>query len=171
MERFVQSRGPDGAMPIMFTIRGETEIPELTLDHLDGYRGSKPVRIGNGAAFQKQLDIYGELMDAIYLYNKYAKPISWDVWRSVREMLDYVMTIIGESDVSIWEVRSNKQHFTYSRIMLWVALDRGLRLSDKRCFPCPNRTKWREARDSLCEEIMEKGSVWSLRALALSTKY
>jgi GH15 family glucan-1,4-alpha-glucosidase len=101
MERFVQSRGPDGAMPIMFTIRGETEIPELTLDHLDGYRGSKPVRIGNGAAFQKQLDIYGELMDAIYLYNKYAKPISWDVWRSVREMLGECITDPGSADANI----------------------------------------------------------------------
>lgn len=101
MERFVQSRGPDGAMPIMFTIRGETEVPERTLDHLDGYRGSKPVRIGNGAAFQKQLDIYGELMDAIYLYNKYAKPISWDVWRSVREMLGECITDPCSADANI----------------------------------------------------------------------
>lgn len=86
-ERFVQSRTPDGGLPIMFTIRGETDIPETTLDHLEGYRGSSPVRIGNGAAFHQQFDIYGELMDAIYLYNKYGKPISWDVWRSVRVML------------------------------------------------------------------------------------
>jgi GH15 family glucan-1,4-alpha-glucosidase len=90
MERFLKSRGPDGALPIMFTIRGETDIPEQTLDHLEGYRGSRPVRIGNGAAFHKQFDIYGELMDAIYLYNKYGKPIPWDVWRSVRELLGKV---------------------------------------------------------------------------------
>lgn len=87
MERFVKSRGPDGGLPIMFTIHGETDIPESTLDHLDGYRGSKPVRIGNGAAFHQQFDIYGELMDAIYLYNKYGKPVPWDVWCAVRELL------------------------------------------------------------------------------------
>lgn len=114
MERFVHSRLPDGGLPIMFTIHGETDIPEKTLDHLEGYRGSSPVRIGNGAAFHKQFDIYGELMDAIYLYNKYGKPVPWDVWKAVREMLgksgcsptedripltsahyqDYVLTII-----------------------------------------------------------------------------
>ncbi|KAG7437257.1 Uncharacterized protein Forpi1262_v001214 [Fusarium oxysporum f. sp. raphani] len=157
MERFVHSRGPDGGLPIMFTIRGETDIPELTLDHLEGYRGSSPVRIGNGAAFHQQFDIYGELMDAIYLYNKYGKPVPWDVWKAVREILDYVLTILDDPDMSIWEVRNNKQHFTYSQIMLWVAFDRGLRLADKRCFPCPNRAKWMEARDSIYERVMEQG--------------
>jgi GH15 family glucan-1,4-alpha-glucosidase len=156
MERFVHSRTPDGGLPIMFTIRGETDIPERTLDHLEGYRGSSPVRIGNGAAFHQQFDIYGELMDAIYLYNKYGKPVPWDVWRSVRELLDYVLTIVDQPDMSIWEVRGNKANFTYSKIMLWVAFDRGLRLAEKRCFPCPNRQNWLRARDNLYEEIMEK---------------
>ncbi|KAK3330162.1 Six-hairpin glycosidase-like protein [Apodospora peruviana] len=156
-ERFIKTRGPDGGLPIMFTIHGETDIPEKELSHLDGYRGSKPVRIGNGAAFHQQFDIYGELMDAIYLYNKYGKPIHWDLWCSVREMLNYVLTILKDPDMSIWEVRNNKQNFTYSKIMLWVAFDRGLRLAEKRNFPCPNRAKWLEARDFLYEEIMEKG--------------
>ncbi|ATY61850.1 glycosyl hydrolase [Cordyceps militaris] len=156
MER-LQSRGLDDALPIMFTIRGATDIPESTLDHLDGYRNSRPVRIGNGAAFHKQFDIYGELMDGIYLYNKYGKPVPWDLWVAVRELLDYVLTIKDEPDNSIWEVRNQRQHFTYSKIMLWVAFDRGLRLAEKRCFPCPNRAKWMEARDDLCEEIMAKG--------------
>ncbi|KAL1840638.1 hypothetical protein VTJ49DRAFT_246 [Mycothermus thermophilus] len=155
-ERFVQSRVADGGLPIMFTIRGETDIPERELSHLDGYRGSKPVRIGNGAAFHQQFDIYGELMDAIYLYNKYGKPIHWDLWCSVRRMLDYVLTIMHDPDMSIWEVRNNKQNFTYSKIMLWVAFDRGLRLAEKRNFPCPNRARWLEARDSLYEEVMER---------------
>ncbi|KAK3397805.1 Six-hairpin glycosidase-like protein [Sordaria brevicollis] len=155
-DRLSSSRVADGGLPIMFTIRGETDIPERELTHLDGYRGSKPVRVGNGAAFHQQFDIYGELMDAIYLYNKYGKPIHWDLWCSIREMLDYVLTILNDPDMSIWEVRNNKQHFTYSKIMLWVAFDRGLRLSEKRNFPCPNRAKWLEARDSLYEEIMEK---------------
>ncbi|TLD27018.1 hypothetical protein PspLS_04470 [Pyricularia sp. CBS 133598] len=156
-ERILKSRAPDGGLPIMFTIRGETEIPELELSHLDGYRGSKPVRIGNGAAFHHQFDIYGELMDAIYLNNKYGKPATWDQWVAVRKLLDYVLTIMNEPDMSIWEVRNNKQNFVYSKVMLWVAFDRGLRLAEKRMFPCPNRNKWLEARDSLYEEIMEKG--------------
>ncbi|RFU73066.1 glycoside hydrolase family 15 [Trichoderma arundinaceum] len=156
MERFTQSRAADGGLPIMFTIRGETDIPEVTLDHFEGYRGSAPVRIGNGAAFHLQFDVYGELMDSIYLYNKYGKPVSWDIWCAVRRMLDYVLTIIGKTDMSIWEVRGNKQRFTISQIMLWVAFDRGLRLAEKRCLPCPNRAKWLEARDSIYEEIMEK---------------
>ncbi|KAL8295326.1 hypothetical protein RB598_005738 [Gaeumannomyces tritici] len=156
-ERILQSRAPDGGLPIMFTIRGETEIPELELGHLDGYRGSKPVRIGNGAAFHHQFDIYGELMDAVYLNNKYGKPCTWDQWVSVRQLLDYVLTIMNEPDMSIWEVRNNKQNFVYSKVMLWVAFDRGLRLAEKRNLPCPNRAKWLEARDMLYEEIMEKG--------------
>lgn len=86
-ERLEKSLTPDGGLPIMFTIRGETDIPEIELDHLEGYRGSRPVRIGNGAAFHQQYDIYGELMDGIYLYNKYGKPISWDQWCAVRRML------------------------------------------------------------------------------------
>ncbi|KAG5935516.1 hypothetical protein E4U53_000417 [Claviceps sorghi] len=157
MERFVKSRGPDGGLPIMFTVRGETDIPEQVLHHLDGYRGSKPVRIGNSAVFHQQFDIYGELMDTIYLYNKYGKPVPWEAWRAVRELLDYVLTIIDKPDMSIWEVRSQKQNFTYSKIMLWVAFDRGIRLAEKRCLPCPNRANWLTARDKLYEEIMEKG--------------
>ncbi|KAF7538662.1 hypothetical protein G7Z17_g12586 [Cylindrodendrum hubeiense] len=165
MERFVHSRGPDGSLPIMFTIRGDTDIPESELSHLEGYRGSSPVRIGNGAAFHQQFDIYGELMDAIYLYNKYGKPIPWDVWRAVRDILavrceeeiPMAHHVMVEPDMSIWEVRNHKQHFTYSQIMMWVAFDRGLRLADKRCFPCPNRVKWMEARDKLYERVMEKG--------------
>lgn len=125
--------------------------------HLSGYRDSKPVRIGNGAAFHLQFDIYGELMDGIYLYNKYGKPVTWEQWVAIREILDYVMTIWQEPDMSIWEVRSRKQNYTYSKVMLWVAFDRGLRLADKRCLPCPNRAKWMAIRDTIYEDIMEKG--------------
>ncbi|KAI1736817.1 glycoside hydrolase family 15 protein [Xylaria scruposa] len=167
-DRFQKSLTEEGALPIMFTIRGETEIPEQELDHLEGYKGSRPVRIGNGAAFHQQFDIYGELMDGIYLYNKYGKPVSWDTWVSVRKMLDYVLTIVDQPDMSIWEVRNNKQHFVYSKVMLWVAFDRGLRLADKRCLPCPNRAKWLEARDNIYEEIMEKGYNVELKSFVQS---
>ncbi|ORY13285.1 Six-hairpin glycosidase-like protein [Clohesyomyces aquaticus] len=108
---------PEGNLPIMFAIRGKTDIPESELSHLDGYRGSKPVRIGNGAAFHKQLDIYRELMNGIYLANKFGKPISYDEWILVREITDHVCTIWREEDMSIWEVRNEKQNFFYSKII------------------------------------------------------
>jgi len=156
-DRFRYDRSKEGGLPIMFTIRGETDLPEIELTHLDGHRGSKPVRIGNGAAFHKQLDIYGELMDGIYLYNKYGKPVSYDQWLAIRSLIDYVCTIWDTRDMSIWEVRGQIQHFVYSKIMLWVALDRGLRLADKRCFPCPHRGEWLRVRDLIYEDVMEKG--------------
>ena len=156
-DRFRYSRTPEGGLPIMFTIRGETRIDEIELSHLEGYRGSKPVRIGNGAAFHKQLDIYGELLDCIYLYNKYGKPVSYDQWIAVRDLMTFVSRIWREDDMSIWEVRGKKQNFVYSKIMLWVAFDRALRLADRRCFPCPQRLEWLAIRDEICEEVMEKG--------------
>ncbi|KAK5007793.1 hypothetical protein LTR28_004824, partial [Elasticomyces elasticus] len=126
-DRLRYSRTPDGALPIVFSIRGSTDLPEIELSHLAGYRNSKPVRIGNGATFHTQLDIYGELMDATYLYNKYGKPVSYDHWRIIREITDYVCGIWHEPDKSIWEVRGHMQNFVYSKIMLWVAIDRALR--------------------------------------------
>jgi GH15 family glucan-1,4-alpha-glucosidase len=157
-DRFSHSRTPEGALPIMFSIHGSTELPELELTHLDGYKSSKPVRIGNGAAFHKQFDIYGELIDGIYLYNKYGKPISYDQWTSVREIVDYVCTIWHEKDMSIWEVRGEIQNFVYSKMMMWVALDRAIRLSEKRSnLPAPQREKWMRVRDEMYEEVMEKG--------------
>ncbi len=156
-DRLRYSRTEDGALPIMFSVRGETDLAEVELTHLDGYRGSRPVRIGNGAAFHTQLDIYGELMDAIYLYNKYGKPVSWDQWVAVRELIDYVCGIWRERDMSIWEVRSRKQNYVYSKIMLWVAVDRALRLAEKRCLPCPHRAHWLAVRDEIYEGVMTEG--------------
>ncbi|CAK7567076.1 MAG: hypothetical protein SEPTF4163_005035 [Sporothrix epigloea] len=167
-DRILTSRNPDGGLPIMYTIRGATDIPEFELSHLEGYKRSKPVRVGNAAAFHLQFDIYGELLDAVYLNNKYGKPVTWDQWVSVRQLLDYALTIRHDPDMSIWEVRNHKQHFTYSQIMLWVAFDRGLRLAEKRNLPCPNRVKWLEARDSLYEEIMEKGYNTELKSFIQS---
>lgn len=156
-QRIKEAEARHGALPIMFTIWGGTDIPEVELDHLEGYRGSRPVRIGNGAAFHVQLDIYGELMDGIYLHNRFGKPISYDQWVSVRGIADYVCTIWQEADMSIWEVRGMKQNFVYSKIMLWVALDRALRLAEKRSLPCPNRAEWYRVRDLIYEEVMNKG--------------
>ncbi|GAA5825609.1 hypothetical protein JCM11251_000307 [Rhodosporidiobolus azoricus] len=164
----LKEKNEDGSLQIMYTIHGGKDIPEQELNHLDGHKGQKPVRIGNGAADHLQLDIYGELMDAIYLSQKMSKPLSYDNWVLVRELVDYVCTLVDKKDLSIWEVRGAKQHFTYSKIMLWVAIDRGLRLADKRSLPCPNRDHWLKTRDWLYDEVMNKAYNKELGFLAQS---
>ncbi len=146
----------DGSLQIMYGLRGEHHLPEIELNHLCGWNNSRPVRIGNGAAGQLQLDIYGELMDSVYLYNKYGQPISYDLWVNLRRLLDWVCDHWMEPDEGIWEVRGGRRHFVYSKVMCWVALDRGLRLASKRSFPAPH-DRWLKARDQIYEEVMEKG--------------
>ena len=148
----------DGSLQIMYGVDGRKELTEETLDHLEGYMGSRPVRVGNAAAGQLQLDIYGELMDSVYLYNKYGTPISYDLWAHLRRLVDWVCDNWQRADEGVWEVRSGRQHFVYSKLMCWVALDRALRLADKRSFPA-DRSRWLRCRDSIYEEIMAKG--WS----------
>ena len=147
---------PDGSLQIMYGIDGRHQLTEETLDHLEGYRGSSPVRIGNDAYHQFQLDIYGELMDAVYLYNKYGAPISYDFWTHLRQLTNWVCDNWSSPDEGIWEVRGGKQHFVYSKVMCWVAIDRALRLGDKRSFPA-DRERWQKVRDQIYEEIMERG--------------
>ncbi len=149
---------PDGALQVMYGIDGRHTLSEEVLGHLEGYRGLGPVRVGNQAYTQLQLDIYGELMDSVYLFNKYDTPISYELWVNLRRLLDWVCAHWQEPDDGIWEVRGQREHFTYSKLMCWVALDRGLRLAEKRSFPA-NRTLWIRTRDAIYEEIMAKG--WS----------
>lgn len=146
----------DGTLRIMYGIEGSHHLPEQNLDHLEGYRGSRPVRVGNDAHGQLQLDIYGELMDSVYLYNKYGNPISYDLWRELRRLVNWVCDHWMEKDEGIWEVRGGRQHFLYSKVMCWVAVDRGLRLADKRSFPA-DRQRWLKVRDEIYETIMSKG--------------
>jgi GH15 family glucan-1,4-alpha-glucosidase len=103
-----------------------------------------------------QLDIYGELLDAVYLYNKYGTPISYDLWTYLRRLVNWVCDNWQHEDEGIWEVRGGPQHFVYSKMMCWVAVDRGLRLADKRSFPA-DREHWFSMRDQIYEEIMTKG--------------
>ena len=105
-----------------------------------------------------QLDIYGELLDSLYLYNKYVMPVGYDVWMRIRQRLDWLCDNWQQPDEGIWEVRGERQHFVYSKLMCWVAMDRGLRLAEKRSFPAP-RARWLKVRDQMYEEIMQKG--WS----------
>lgn len=143
-------------LQLMYGIDGRAELTEQTLDHLEGYRGSRPVRIGNAAHSQLQLDIYGELMDALYLYNKYVEPISYDEWTRLRRLIEWLCENWKNADEGIWEVRGGRREFVYSRVMSWVAVDRSLRLADKRSFPA-DRTRWLSVRDEIYEQVMSRG--------------
>ena len=143
---------PDGGLQLMYGLNGRHNLTELTLDHLEGYRGSRPVRIGNGAFDQLQLDIYGELMDSIYLFNKFGRPIDYDFWQDITRLVDWVCRNYKQADEGIWEVRGGKQEFLYSRLMCWVAVDRGIRLSEKRSFPTPP-AQWFQTRDDIYRQI------------------
>ena len=159
---------PDGSLQIMYGVDGRHTLTEETLDHLEGYKGSRPVRIGNGAYNQLQLDIYGELMDSVYLSNKYGSPISSEFWSDLRRLIDWIGDNWQREDEGIWETRLGRQHFVYSKLMSWVALDRGLRLADKRSFPA-DRERWLKIRDQIYEEIMARG--WSLTRQAFVQYY
>jgi GH15 family glucan-1,4-alpha-glucosidase len=146
----------DGALQPVYGIDGRKDMDEEELPHLSGYRDSRPVRIGNAAAGQLQLDIYGELMDSVYLYNKYGRPIGYDTWNHLVHMLNWVCDHWREPDDGIWEVRGGRRHFVFSKMLSWVALDRGIRLASKRSFPAPHE-RWTEERDKIYLEVMDKG--------------
>jgi GH15 family glucan-1,4-alpha-glucosidase len=153
-----EGRGEEngGPLQLMYGIDGRAELTEERLEHLEGYRGSRPVRIGNAAHRQLQLDIYGELMDAVYLHNKYVEPVSYDSWLRLRGLVDWLCDNWKQPDEGIWEVRGGRRHFVYSKLMSWVAVDRALRLADKRSFPA-DRGRWLKVRDEIYEEVMAKG--------------
>jgi len=168
-ERFHEERSNcEGPMQLMYTVDGGTDLTEIELPHLEGYRGSGPVRIGNGAHGQLQLDLYGELMDAVYLHNKYARPVSYDSWTHLRRLVDWVAENWDQPDHGIWETRGGKKDHVFSRFMCWVALDRGLRLADKRSLPA-DRAAWLAARDAIYEQVMERG--WSDKARSFVQAY
>ncbi|MDE2039291.1 MAG: glycoside hydrolase family 15 protein [Elusimicrobia bacterium] len=158
--RWVDARaceaGRKGWLQVLYSVTGRHDIPEQTLTHLEGYAGSAPVRVGNAAARQFQLDVYGELMDTAYLANKYGRPISHDLWSHLRTLLDYACDHWRKPDDGIWEVRGGRRHFVYSKLMTWVALDRGLRLADARGLP-GKRQRWQRERSAIYEQIMRRG--------------
>lgn len=158
----------DGSLQVLYRIDGRRIGPEEVLLDWDGYRGSKPVRVGNGAAHQRQLDIYGALMDAAYLYNKHGSPISYDSWIGLSRLLEYVCAHWDQPDEGVWEVRGGPRQFVYSKVMCWVALDRGIRLADKRGFPA-DRTKWTDVRDRIYLTVMSRG--WNRELASFVQEY
>jgi GH15 family glucan-1,4-alpha-glucosidase len=157
-----------GPLQIMYGIDGRRELTETILDHWEGYERSAPVRIGNGAADQLQLDIYGELIDSVYLYNKHGTPIYHDAWEHLTRIVDWVCEHWDQADEGIWEVRGGRQDFTYSRLMCWVAVERALRIARQRGLPA-ELERWRTSRDEIYRQIMTRG--WNERRGAFVQHY
>jgi len=141
---------------IMYGLHGEKELKELELLHLDGYKGSRPVRIGNGAAGQRQLDVYGEVLDAAYELTRYGGELAVKDWPFIRSLADYVVTAWQGKDAGIWEVRGGARHFVYSKVMCWVALDRAVKLCD--CLGHDEeRARWSAEAEAIKERVLREG--------------
>ncbi|MFF8322994.1 glycoside hydrolase family 15 protein [Streptomyces bobili] len=152
-----------GPLQIMYGIDGRTDLTESELTHLEGHQGSAPVRIGNAAADQLQLDIYGALIDSVYLYDKWAQPISSDQWDDVCAIVDWVCAHWDQPDEGVWETRGGRKNFIYSRLMCWVAIERAIRIANRRGLPA-DLPRWQQCRNTVYRRIMERG--WSERRQA-----
>ncbi|MEL6816344.1 MAG: glycoside hydrolase family 15 protein, partial [Cyanobacteria bacterium J06598_3] len=156
LEARCQELGVGGSLAVMYRIDGRLDLEEEHLDHLEGYKQSSPVRIGNGAFDQVQLDICGELMDSVYLFNKYGDLISHDFWTHLRHLTNWVCDHWNTKDQGVWESRGGAKHNVYSKLMCWVAVDRALRIAEHRSFPA-ERSRWLTVRDEIYEQILDKG--------------
>jgi GH15 family glucan-1,4-alpha-glucosidase len=148
--------GDSYPLNIMYRIDGSSDLKEDVLEHWRGYRGSAPVRIGNGAAQQLQLDIYGEALDSIYAATKAGMPLPHRGWTALTKVLDWLDHNWDQAEEGIWETRGGRQDFTYGRVMSWVAFDRAVRLSTEHSRPGP-LVQWVGARDRIYEQVMQRG--------------
>ena len=152
MEQRCRELKPGRPLQVMYRIDGTRDLPEETLSHFEGYEKSKPVRIGNGASNQLQLDIYGELMDSIAIYDRHGEPISYDFWMNITTLVEWVCKNWRKPDDGIWEVRGGKRPFFYSRAMCWLAIDRAMEIARRRSFPAP-LVRWHRVRDQIYTNI------------------
>ncbi|MBY8882741.1 glycoside hydrolase family 15 protein [Actinacidiphila acidipaludis] len=167
--RMVEREGTgDAPLQIMYRVDGSPDLAEETLDHFEGYRGSAPVRVGNGAADQLQLDIYGEGVYALSQGREIGRQATYRAWRTFCTALDWLADHWDQPDEGIWETRGGRKDFTYSRVMCWAAFDHALSLADTFRRPAPVE-KWRAARDAIFEQVMERG--WSEKQNAFVQHY
>jgi GH15 family glucan-1,4-alpha-glucosidase len=161
---WLRQRGAEGAganggkspLNIMYRVDGSSDLSEMTLDHFEGWRGSRPVRIGNGAADQLQLDVYGEAMDAVFLGDSYGMPIPHLGWQAVAKLADWVAEHWDQPEEGIWETRGGRKDFTYGRFQCWVALDRAIRMAERHGRPAQVGL-WTSERDRIYNQIMDRG--------------
>jgi GH15 family glucan-1,4-alpha-glucosidase len=146
---------PSGPLQVVYRVDGSRQLRETNLAHFAGYQKSRPVRIGNGAADQLQLDIYGELLDSVYIFNKHAGPISYDFWMDLVRIVNWVCAHWQKADEGVWEVRGGRREFLYSRVLCWVAVDRAIRIAQHRSFPAPI-VKWLRVRDRIYQDVYHK---------------
>jgi pentatricopeptide repeat protein len=169
-DRTTESKGADGSGPIkiMYRVDGSSDLTEEILDHFEGWRGSRPVRIGNGAADQLQLDIYGEAMDAVLAGDRFGLQIAHAGWLALARMVDWVADNWDQPDEGVWETRGGRQDFTYGRFQCWVALDRAIRLAGRHGLPA-NVARWVIERDRIYDQVMSRG--WNKKVKAFTQHY
>jgi GH15 family glucan-1,4-alpha-glucosidase len=160
--------GSGHPLKIMYRVDGSSDLTEETLDHLEGWRASRPVRLGNGAADQLQLDIYGELLDAAYLGDVNGLQVYHEGWEQVSRMADWLCDNWDQPDEGIWETRGGRKDFTYGRFQSWVAFDRAIRIAAHRGRPA-NLARWTQARDAVYKQIMSRG--WNSEVGAFTQNY
>ena len=149
-------RRADGRhLQIMYGLDGERDLPERSLDHLAGYRGARPVRIGNGAAGQFQLDVYGDLLETVAVWHRHHR-VTEGLWKVLRDMVDWTAAHWREPDFSIWENRQEPKQYVFSKVMAWVALDRGVRIASRLSLP-GDPARWQREADALRAEVLERG--------------
>lgn len=171
LRRLSYANGED--LQIMYGIRGERDLTERSLSHLSGYCDSKPIRVGNEAAQQKQMDVFGEVLDCIHLYRRqgcferYGESLEGPLWDMMRSLVDHVCAHWHERDDGIWEVRGNGRHYVYSKVMCWVALDRGIRAAEQLRLEA-DLPRWRMVRDQIRADVLTRGYNTSIGAFTQS---
>ena len=150
--KWIHDRCSEDKLYLMYTINGKHNLEEKELENFEGYKNSKPVRIGNAAQDQLQIDIYGELIDTIYIYNKQHSAITYEFWENIVTQIEQVIENWQMPDHGIWEIRNVKKEFLHSRLMCWVAMDRAIKIADDRSFPYP-KEEWNKIRNEIYLDI------------------